>query len=105
MSLLDKLKGPDINEKVREAREDPSITLIDVRMPDEYRAGHIPGAINVPLPSIGDIEKIVAGKDARIYVSCQSGKRSQRAVNALQQLGYANVENVGGIVDWNGPIE
>ena len=95
----------DINEKAREAQSDPSITLIDVRSADEYAEGHIPGAVNVPILGIGDIEEIVPNKDARIYVSCQSGKRSERAIKVMRGLGYTNLENVGGIAGWNGPVE
>ena len=104
MGLFGGGKSP-INEKAREAQQDPSITLIDVRSPDEYASGHIPGAVNVPILSIGDIAKVVADKGALIYVSCQSGKRSERAIKALKELGYTNLENVGGIDDWDGPVE
>ena len=95
----------DINEKAREAQGNPSITLIDVRSPDEYAEGHIPVAVNVPILSIGDIERVVPDRDALIYVSCQSGKRSERAIKAMRDLGYTNLENVGGIASWNGPVE
>ncbi|MGI6221868.1 MAG: rhodanese-like domain-containing protein [Coriobacteriales bacterium] len=105
MGLVGGKASYDTNGKAREAQQDPAITLIDVRSADEYAEGHIPGAINVPILSIGDIEGVVPDKSARIYVSCQSGKRSDRAIAAMRELGYENLENIGGISGWDGPVE
>lgn len=82
------------------AEEDGHI-LVDVRRQDEYDAGHIPGAIYIPNESIGgeqpaelpDLEQI-------ILIYCRSGRRSKEAAQKLADLGYTNVFEFGGIIDW-----
>lgn len=70
-------------------------TYIDVREPSEFASGHLGGAINIPLGSIGngnnELEKIA--KDARVVVYCRSGGRAGQAKEQLQAMGYTNVEN------------
>ena len=56
-----------------ELENDKSINLIDVRTPEEYRAGHIPGSRNIPLDRIRDIDKAVPDRDAKLFVYCLSG--------------------------------
>ncbi|GAB2323344.1 rhodanese-like domain-containing protein [Alkalibacterium sp. m-11] len=75
--------------------------IIDVRMPGEYRAGHIPGAKNVPL---NRIEGYTGDKDEKVYVICQSGMRSKRAASILKKKGYDVVNIRGGMIQWNGPV-
>lgn len=74
--------------------------LIDVRTPEEYIAGHAKGAINIPLATIqrGDFSKI--SKTKPIYVYCNSGIRAGEAQTILEQNGYKNVTNLGGLKDW-----
>ena len=80
--------------------------ILDVRRPDEYSAGHIPGAINVPNESIGTAEiPELPNKDQLILVYCRSGRRSKEAAEKLVKLGYTNVVEFGGILDWPGEIE
>jgi len=79
------------------ALEEPDF-WIDVRTPEEYSAGHVEGAINIPYKTIsGIIINITQDKNSLIYVYCQSGNRSGRALNSLNQIGYDNVVNVGGL--------
>lgn len=87
------------------AEEDNSI-LLDVRTPEEFADGHIPGAINIPNESIGenDITEL-PDKEQRIYVYCRSGNRSKQASAKLVNLGYTNVIEIGGIIDYHGEIE
>ena len=87
------------------AEEDNSI-LLDVRTPEEFADGHIPGAINIPNESIGenDITEL-PDKEQRIYVYCRSGNRSKQASAKLVNLGYTNVVEIGGIIDYHGEIE
>ena len=77
--------------------------ILDVRRPDEYAAGHIPNAINVPNESIGtsDIPEL-PDKDQLIMVYCRSGRRSKEASEKLVKLGYTNIVEFGGILDWKG---
>ena len=74
--------------------------LVDVREPDEYEAGHIRTAINIPVGSIM-ANPPTAQKDALIIVYCKSGKRSARAAGILEGLGYKGVIDFGGVDNWN----
>lgn len=80
------------------------VIVLDVRMQQEYDAGHIANAVLLPLPLIeaGDaaVAKALPDKDAEILVYCRSGRRSAIAANALINMGYTNVLDFGGINDW-----
>ena len=88
-----------------ELEGNPSITVIDVRSPEEYRAGHIPGSRNIPLNRIGEIEKAVPDLGTKLFVYCLSGARSASACAFLVRMGYTNVVNIGGIANWRDRIE
>ncbi len=105
MGFFDFLKGPDINEGVKEYRETNGAVLIDVRTPEEYRESHIPESMNIPLQSINKVTRIIDDKSIPIFVHCLSGARSRQATNILKQLGYTNVKNIGGISSYKGKIE
>jgi phage shock protein E len=73
---------------------------IDVRSADEYAAGHVSPAVNIPHTEIAArIGEVTTDKDALIYLYCRSGRRSGFALDALEQAGYTNVVNVGGLED------
>ena len=75
--------------------------IIDARTQEEYDQGHIPGAILIPEYEIADrAEKELPDKDQLILVYCRSGRRSKIAAEALVKLGYTNVKEFGGIIDW-----
>ena len=105
MGLFDFLKHTDINQGVAQFRQTSNAMLVDVRTPEEYRAGHIPGSINVPLQQIEDIELEVAEKNTPLYIYCRSGARSRQATAMLQEMGYEEVHNIGGILDYKGKVE
>lgn len=80
--------------------------LLDVRRPEEFAEGHIPGAINIPNESIGATTIAPLGeKDQLILVYCRSGNRSKQAAEKLVMLGFTNIVEFGGILDWPGPVE
>ena len=79
--------------------------LLDVRTPDEYRQGHIPGSKNVPLQSISKVADMIDNKSTPIFVHCLSGARSRQAAAILKQMGYTNVKNIGGISAYAGKVE
>lgn len=80
--------------------------ILDVRTLEEYQAGHIPGAIVVPNETIGTNEiSELPDKEQMILVYCRSGNRSKQASEKLVKLGYTNVLEFGGIIDWPGEIE
>ena len=75
--------------------------IIDARTQEEYDEGHIPGAILIPEYEIADrAEKELPDKDQLILVYCRSGRRSKIAAEELVKLGYTNVKEFGGIIDW-----
>ena len=80
--------------------------IIDARTQEEYDQGHIPGAILIPEYEIADrAEKELSDKDQLILVYCRSGRRSKIAAEELVKLGYTNVKEFGGIIDWKYEIE
>lgn len=105
MGFFDFLKGPDINQGVAEWNATPGAVLLDVRTPQEYREGHIPNSVNLPLQSLGGGASVPAGKDAPLFVYCHSGARSRQAVNLLERMGYARAKNIGGMAAYKGKVE
>ena len=75
--------------------------ILDVRTREEYDQGHIPGAIVIPHEEIAEkAEDVLTDKDQLILVYCRSGRRSKIAAEALVELGYTNIKEFGGIIDW-----
>lgn len=80
--------------------------IIDVRTPEEYAEGHVPGAIVIPNTEIESrAEMELPDKDQLILVYCRSGRRSKMAAQILVELGYTNVREFGGILDWPYEVE
>ena len=118
--LAGKLSGEDENEDECE-NEYISITMeeaktifevpgdyviVDVRTANEFSQGHIPGAINIANETITDEEpKDLPDKNQTIYVYCRSGNRSKQASAKLAAMGYTDVIECGGILDWTGELE
>ena len=105
MGIFDFFKHPDINQGVQEYKNAEGAVLLDVRSPQEYREGHIPGSKNVPLQQLDKVEEVTENKDTVLYVYCRSGARSRQAVSFLQAMGYTNVHNIGGIAAYSGKVE
>ena len=96
-------KHKDINEYLKE-KEDSTI-LLDVRTKDEYEEGHIPGSITVELDYINTVKDVIKDKESKIYLYCRSGHRSGIALNAMKELGYTDLTNIGGIIHYKGELE
>lgn len=80
--------------------------ILDTREQDEFDEGHIPGAILIPYTEIENkAEAMLPDKDKLILVYCRSGRRSKIAAESLSKLGYTNVKEFGGIIDWPYEIE
>ena len=105
MGIFDFFKHPDINQGVQEYKNAAGAVLLDVRTPQEYREGHIPGSQNVPLQQLDNVEEVTENKDTELYVYCRSGARSRQAVSLLKHMGYTNVHNIGGIAAYSGKVE
>ena len=94
-----------MDEAVDMMAQETGYIILDVRRPDEFAAGHIPNAINVPNESIGTSEiSELPDKNQLIMVYCRSGRRSKEAAEKLVKLGYTNIVEFGGILDWKGEI-
>ena len=95
-----------MDEAVKMMKDEKNYIILDVRRPDEYAEGHIPGAINVPNEEIGTQEiSELPDKSQLILVYCRSGRRSKEASEKLVRLGYTSIVEFGGILDWQGDIE
>lgn len=92
-----------MDEAVAMMERESGYIILDVRRPDEYATGHIPNAINIPNENIGTDEiSQLPDKDQLIMVYCRSGRRSKEAAEKLAALGYTNIVEFGGIIDWKG---
>ena len=100
-------KSISMDEGLKMMAESLEYILLDVRRPDEFAAGHIPGAVlfTNELMTKADAEKLLPNKNQRIYVYCRSGRRSKEASQKLVDYGYSNVIEIGGILDYKGDIE
>jgi phage shock protein E len=74
--------------------------LLDVRSPEEYARGHLPGALNVPVQELDRRLAEVGPADRDLVVYCRSGHRSTRATEILRQHGFSKVHNLGPMTAW-----
>lgn len=86
-------------KEIMDTRED--YVLLDVREKEEYDQGHIEGALLLPYASVEELaETMLPDKDKTVLIYCRSGRRSAIAATALADLGYTDVKDFGGILDW-----
>ena len=100
-------KSISMDEGLKMMAESSDFVLLDVRRPDEFAAGHIPGAVlfTNELMTKASAEKLLQNKEQRIFLYCRSGRRSKEASQKLVDYGYSNVIEIGGILDYEGDIE
>lgn len=92
-----------MSEAIAMMEKEKDYIILDVRRPDEFAEKHIPSAINIPNEIIGTEEiKELPNKKQLILVYCRSGNRSKQASEKLVKLGYTNIVEFGGIIDWPG---
>lgn len=92
-------------EKAQEMMKSEDVVIVDVRTQEEYAQGHIPGAICIPNESIVDAQpEELPDLEQTILVYCRSGRRSKEAAQKLADMGYTNVYEFGGIIDWTGEV-
>ncbi|HPY95268.1 MAG TPA: rhodanese-like domain-containing protein [Clostridia bacterium] len=97
--------GKSMMDAVQEAQSGKGARMVDVRSPEEFRGGHVPGAINLPLDNLQAAGRLLNDKSAKLYLYCASGARSSMAAGMLKRMGYVNCENVGGIGAYKGKLE
>ena len=92
-----------MDEAIALMESESDYIILDVRMLDEFKTMHIPGAINIPNETIGTSDIVrLPDKEQLILVYCRSGNRSKQAAEKLVKLGYTNVVEFGGINEWPG---
>ncbi len=99
-----------VNITAQEAKEimdsQEGCIILDVRTQEEYDEGHIPGATLIPNTQIeARAEEVLTDKDQLILVYCRSGRRSKMAAEILVELGYTNIREFGGIINWPYEVE
>lgn len=87
-------------QQAKEMMDTQDVIIIDVREENEYVNGHIPHSHLVPLNTIHQNNHQLPDKNQTLLVYCRSGKRSKKAAKKLISLGYQNVYDFGGIIDW-----
>ena len=89
----------NINRELEACRRTPGALLVDVREPDEYAAGHIPGAVNAPLSTL---DRADLPADRPLFLYCRMGSRSARAAGILKRRSFRRVKSIGGISRYRG---
>ena len=88
-------------EEAYEMMASQEVVVVDVRTREEYDSGHIENAVLVPNESIGsEMPEALPDKEATLLIYCRSGRRSKQAAEKLLELGYQNVYDFGGVIDW-----
>lgn len=100
-------KSVSMAEGIEIARANPDSVIVDVRREDEYSAGHIPGAVLLTMETISaeSAAAVLPDKEQMVLLYCRSGRRSKIAAKSLVDLGYTNVIEFGGILDYTGELE
>ena len=91
----------NINRGLAEYGSVPGAVLVDVREAEEFAAGHIPGAVNLPLSRI---KTVALPKETPLFLYCLRGSRSLRAAGILKRMGYTNLRSIGGINTYKGEL-
>lgn len=91
----------NINRGLAEYGSVPGAVLVDVREAEEFAAGHIPGAVNLPLSMI---KTVALPKETPLFLYCLRGSRSLRAMGVLKRMGYTNLRSIGGINTYKGEL-
>lgn len=95
---------PETAKQIMDASKD--YVILDVRTQEEFDQAHIPGAILIPNDQISaEAERVLVDKNQLILVYCRSGRRSKLAAEELVKLGYTNIKEFGGIIDWPYEVE
>ena len=105
MGFFDFFKVPDINQGFEDYKATPDALLVDVRTPQEYREGHVPGSKNITLQVIDNIKTVFTHTNTTLFVYLHSGARSSQATAMLGKMGYTNVKNIGGIASYKGKVD
>ena len=98
------MKAMNINDGVHAFRETSGAVLLDVRPEEALKMGWIEGSINVPADDLQEFVALVPDAATPVFVYCTAGVMSAYAANILEKMGYLDVTNIGGIVDFRGEL-
>ncbi len=104
---MNTFKSVSMQEGLKLMADDKDFILLDVRTPEEFASGHIPGAVQLTNETFTkeDAGRIIKDKEQTIYVYCRSGRRSKQSSQKLVDFGYTDVIEIGGILDYAGKME
>jgi phage shock protein E len=94
------MKGGDVTRQQARQLVDSGARLVDVRTPAEFAAGHIPGAVNIPVQQLDSRLSELQPKDQAVVLYCRSGNRSGTAARLLKSAGFAAVHDLGPMSRW-----
>ena len=105
--IIDYFRTPNINLEYERFQAIPDAVLLDVREAEEYAVKHLPGSQNLPLSALTkeSAAPLIRYPDTPVFVYCLAGPCSKRAKAALKSFGYVNINEMGGIRDYQGPVE
>ncbi|MGX8680232.1 MAG: rhodanese-like domain-containing protein [bacterium] len=98
------LRRSEMDQGVERFKQTPGAILLDVRTLEEYADGHVPDSMNIPVEEIERIQSIIPDRTTILFVYCHSGMRAEEAEVRLKEMGYTQIENIGGIVDYTGKV-
>ena len=105
MGLFSLSQAPDFHQGLDKYKNTEGALLLDVRTPDEFAQGRVPGSINLPLQHFTRIEEVASDKKTPLFIYCHSGARSSRFAKTMKKLGYTDVTDIGGIIMYKGERE
>ncbi|MBS3991271.1 MAG: rhodanese-like domain-containing protein [Erysipelothrix sp.] len=92
-------------QAIEAMNQDSSIVLVDVRTVEEFATGYVAGSINIPIDDIAaTFESQISDKDTQLFIICRSGNRSALASEQLKKMGFTNITDIGGIINWPQPL-
>ena len=94
------MKGGDTTSAQARQLVQAGARLVDVRTPDEFAAGHLPGAVNIPLQELAGRLGELEPKDTAVVLYCRSGHRSGNAARTLKSTGFVAVHDLGPMSRW-----
>ena len=99
--IVKKIDSVEANKLITDNEINPDFVILDVRTPEEFNSGHIENAINIDYKSTNFKDEVKKLDKNKIYVVyCHSGRRAAASGDIMEQLGFKNIYNIGGVLQW-----
>ena len=105
MVLFDKFRELTVNEGLNRARMEPNAVLLDVRTKEEFKKGHVSGAVNIPMDRLEQIKNRIRSADTTLYVVGDYNHQPRKAVKELKKLGYTHAVPSGTMEEHHGILK